>query len=257
MSKGTTNYFRLSDFTLQDPKVIRAIEILGFDQAIARYLSILMLCSKSTEYPGQFEFTFRISALDGLWGTRRDNTRRCLDNLQIVGLLSVHYLGLLVRLSIPNFPKYKGRYDKSSPLNKGKESKVNKRKEKKEKENPPPSSAPPFLVDLWNTVSTNLPKVVSCSGKRLARCNRVIKEHPDRSYWEWLFAKVNSSPFLIGKNNRGWRADFDWVLKEDNRVKILEGKYDSVNSAVEGSAEFNSFLQHMEKEFKPYATRCE
>jgi len=32
-------------------------------------------------------------------------------------------------------------------------------------------------------------------------------------------------PFLTGKNDRGWRADIDWLLRPDSVAKILEGKY--------------------------------
>jgi hypothetical protein len=37
---------------------------------------------------------------------------------------------------------------------------------------------------------------------------------------------VISSPFLRGENDKGWRADFDWVLNPNNLAKIVEGKYD-------------------------------
>ena len=37
-----------------------------------------------------------------------------------------------------------------------------------------------------------------------------------------FFAKVARNPHWIGENDRGWRADLDWILKPDNFVKILE-----------------------------------
>ena len=37
-----------------------------------------------------------------------------------------------------------------------------------------------------------------------------------------FFAKVARNPHWLGENDRGWRADLDWILKPDNFVKILE-----------------------------------
>ena len=37
-----------------------------------------------------------------------------------------------------------------------------------------------------------------------------------------FFAKVARNPHWMGENDRGWRADLDWILKPDNFVKILE-----------------------------------
>ena len=37
-----------------------------------------------------------------------------------------------------------------------------------------------------------------------------------------FFAKVALNPHWMGENDRGWRADLDWILKPDNFVKILE-----------------------------------
>lgn len=44
--------------------------------------------------------------------------------------------------------------------------------------------------------------------------------------WQAVFAKIAQSPFLKGDNRQGWRCDFDFILSENNFVKILEGKYD-------------------------------
>ena len=30
-----------------------------------------------------------------------------------------------------------------------------------------------------------------------------------------------------GKNKNNWNANFDWILNENNMVKILEGNYDN------------------------------
>lgn len=42
-----------------------------------------------------------------------------------------------------------------------------------------------------------------------------------------LFTKAEASSFLTGKNDRGWMASFDWLLKPDKMVNVLEGKHDN------------------------------
>jgi len=49
-----------------------------------------------------------------------------------------------------------------------------------------------------------------------------------------LFRKTEESDFLKGKNDRGWKADFEWLMKnETNAVKVLEGKYANKTNAGE------------------------
>ena len=45
-----------------------------------------------------------------------------------------------------------------------------------------------------------------------------------------LFEKVEASSFLKGSNSRNWRATFDWLLKDANMAKVLDGNYDDHNS---------------------------
>ena len=50
-----------------------------------------------------------------------------------------------------------------------------------------------------------------------------------------LFRKAQESDFLKGKNDRNWNADFDWLIKDANMAKVLEGKYDNKESVKNGS----------------------
>lgn len=40
------------------------------------------------------------------------------------------------------------------------------------------------------------------------------------------FCRAVRSPFLTGQNERGWRADFDFLMNENKALALLEGKYD-------------------------------
>ena len=43
--------------------------------------------------------------------------------------------------------------------------------------------------------------------------------------FEKLFRLAGESRFLNGGNERNWRADFDWLVRDANMAKVLEGKY--------------------------------
>lgn len=99
-----------------------------------------------------------------------------------------------------------------------------------------------FFLNLWNDQckGTRQPKACKLSSKRKlklrARAAEWAKAGADaRTIAQGIFAKVATSNFLNGKNNRGWICGFDWVIENDtNWIKILEGNYDNSNSA--GSA---------------------
>lgn len=87
---------------------------------------------------------------------------------------------------------------------------------------------PEDLLEAWNKICSNLPRVLGLSRKRVKNCVARLKERP-LSEWEKIFRKMNDTPFLCGENERGWRATFDWIIvNQDNALKILEGKYQSV-----------------------------
>ncbi len=107
------------------------------------------------------------------------------------------------------------------------------------------------ITELYNnTLSGYLPKatMLSDTRKRLikARCEEIAKREKVRQaisergltieealflFFEEYFAKIKSIPFLLGKverNNgqRPFKASFEWILKGDNFLKIIEGYYD-------------------------------
>lgn len=78
--------------------------------------------------------------------------------------------------------------------------------------------------DLYNEHCSNLPKVVKLTDKRIKAVNHIIKNY---SYEDIIkvFDSANETSFLLGNNDTGWKADFDFILREDKFINILEGKY--------------------------------
>jgi hypothetical protein len=90
--------------------------------------------------------------------------------------------------------------------------------------------SPDHLGNLWNeTADPVFPRVIlPLSEKRRSKLRPAIRGQPDLEWWRALFVKARDIPFLKGENDRGWRADLEFVVKR--RMEILEGKYDSVKS---------------------------
>lgn len=89
------------------------------------------------------------------------------------------------------------------------------------------------LAYLWNSICTNLPKVIEYSTKRENKEKVRLKEREIDS-WKEVFTKLNNSSWCKGDNDRGWKATYDWIILEsDNSIKTLEGKYDDKISKPE------------------------
>ena len=87
--------------------------------------------------------------------------------------------------------------------------------------------SPSSLAELWNSLKPPcLPAVIlPISQSRIKKALPAIKERNDPEFWKDLILSMADTPFLLGGNDRGWRADFDFILKSYD--KISEGKYKS------------------------------
>ena len=82
------------------------------------------------------------------------------------------------------------------------------------------------VTDLYNDTCVSLPKVKSITAKRKETIKKLMSEEYTLDQIKEIFKKAEESPFLKGENNNNWNATFDWLLKEENAVKVLEGNYD-------------------------------
>ena len=90
---------------------------------------------------------------------------------------------------------------------------------------PPPIPFQSFL-DHYNTSCPSLPKATRLTDKRRGHLNALVNEFGEEGIRE-AFDKVESCPHLVGKNERGWKADFDWLINKNNLLKVIEGRYDT------------------------------
>lgn len=81
------------------------------------------------------------------------------------------------------------------------------------------------IVNAYNEkLGGKFSRVVALSGKRKAAIKKFIKlidGGDPAGYFEYFGA--NCKPFHLGENDRNWKADFDFIIREDTVVKVMEG----------------------------------
>jgi hypothetical protein len=101
--------------------------------------------------------------------------------------------------------------------------KHDKELKKHDKDNKPGNSGD-WMLQQYNDICTNLPKVRAISDKRKKAIQNIMNKYSKGDITE-CFNIANESSFLTGHNDRGWKADLDFILREDKFINILEGKY--------------------------------
>ena len=92
---------------------------------------------------------------------------------------------------------------------------------KEEKENPKND-----IIKIFNELCISLPKVKTVTETRKKAAKSIAKKYTFEQIKE-VFKKAEASDFLKGKNNRDWQANFDWLMKDSNFAKVLDGNYDN------------------------------
>ena len=83
-------------------------------------------------------------------------------------------------------------------------------------------------VSLWNQMAAQhgLAQVQRLTSGRRTSLRARLKEAGGLGGWEQALLKVPESRFLMGGNDRHWFADFDFVLRQKNFTKLMEGGYE-------------------------------
>jgi predicted phage replisome organizer len=80
------------------------------------------------------------------------------------------------------------------------------------------------IADLYNSICTSFPKLRSLSDSRRKAIKARLNTYSLEDF-RTVFENAESSSFLKGSNDRNWTATFDWLIKDTNMVKVLEGNY--------------------------------
>ena len=82
------------------------------------------------------------------------------------------------------------------------------------------------IQNLFNDVCYNFSACRNLTKTRLEKVRILLSEFALDDIKK-VFEKANGSDYLTGKNDRGWRAGFDWIIEVDNFVKIQDGNFDN------------------------------
>lgn len=96
------------------------------------------------------------------------------------------------------------------------------------------------FIDLYHEVCTDFPKVKKITDKRKIAILNIISNYKYGDI-KTVFYHLQESDFCKGDNDRGWKADIDFVLREDKFVNLLEGKYSNSKSKDTTPNKFGEF----------------
>jgi uncharacterized protein YdaU (DUF1376 family) len=93
----------------------------------------------------------------------------------------------------------------------------------------PPHNPPPeqIAIDMFNAVAerAGLSKVQKLTAARMNLLKARLKDCGGIDGWHVAMAEIENSTFLTGVNDRGWKATFDFVVRESSFAKLMEGQY--------------------------------
>jgi len=103
------------------------------------------------------------------------------------------------------------------------------------------------IVNLYNTICISFNSIKQITDKRKGNINARYQESKcSIEVFKILFTKMQDSNFLKGGWDSGGKADFDWVMRPTNFVKVLEGKYDNKNQKQQTGNKQSNLSELME-----------
>ena len=84
------------------------------------------------------------------------------------------------------------------------------------------------VFEAYNQICTRLPRIKSMSEARKKAVKARLNNYSLEDVKE-MFKKANESDFLTGMNDKNWIANFDWLMKDTNFAKVMDGNYENRN----------------------------
>ena len=82
------------------------------------------------------------------------------------------------------------------------------------------------LIQKWNELPDTISKISTLKKdtQRYKMLSQRINEYGSDKILEAI-EKIKQSSFLLGQNKSGWTITFEWFVRPNNFVKVLEGNY--------------------------------
>lgn len=262
-------WIKICSDIFDDEKILMIESLPNADNIIVIWFKLLCLAGKSNN-SGVFLMNDKIAYSDEMLAAifRRDVkiVRMALKTFQDFAMIEI----INDTVTIPNWSKYqtldayekKKERDRIYQQNRRKKQKLLAEKSKKSSDKSLDASVDvatleedidkerdididintKVFIEKWNSLGLN--KLINIKNKRLKSLKARVKEYGIEKVMEAI-DNINQSDFLKGKNDRGWQIDFDWLMKPNNFIKVLENKYKSNEPVIQASkndgSNFNNF----------------
>ncbi|MCM8710513.1 hypothetical protein M2651_05670 [Clostridium sp. SYSU_GA19001] len=80
------------------------------------------------------------------------------------------------------------------------------------------------VIDKWNSLGLSSLKSINPDTNRYKQFRKRVKDYGIDEVINAI-ENINNSSFLKGQNKRGWVITFDWFIKPNNFIKVLENNY--------------------------------
>ena len=104
------------------------------------------------------------------------------------------------------------------------------------------------IADLYNSICVSFPSIRSLSDARKKAIKARLKSYSVDDF-KAVFQNAESSAFLKGQNSRNWIATFDWLIKDSNFAKVLDGNYNEQSRRATNSANLDYGEENEEMPF--------
>ena len=255
-------WIKIATNIFDDEKIMLIESLPEADSIIVIWFKLLALAGKSNN-SGVFMISEQMPYTDEMLATvfrRKESTvKLALDTFERFGMIEV----VDDVITIPNWGKHqnldqlenKREYMKKymrDYRNKQKKiacktncktnskTNVSEAEEEREKERDKDIINYQEIIDMYNDTCVSLPKVTALSDKRKKAIKARLRQYSVDDF-KRLFEKAEASNFLKGGNDRDWTANFDWLIKDANMAKTLDGNYDNKTKQVKNKGKPNKF----------------
>ena len=104
------------------------------------------------------------------------------------------------------------------------------------------------ILNIFHTICISYPKVRTLSDARKKAIKARLRQYSIDDFTE-MFEKAEASDFLKGGNDNNWSANFDWLIKDANMAKVLDGNYDNKKS-IGAKTSGNRAAQQLDQEYQ-------
>jgi hypothetical protein len=108
---------------------------------------------------------------------------------------------------------------------------------------------PDAIMDLYNQTLAGVGKLKSCAGlgsESRKELLNTLQHLPTLAHWATLFNAVKDNLMLTGRSKTVFLASLDWLVKEENALKVLSGKYELPTDAEAKSGATDEYLKNLD-----------